>query len=141
MTYVVSAPAVLLEGRDLVAVHVLVQRGLRALRDRDGVTPAPAVLQLVDQLGRAAAAAGRSPMSANGHASADMPPHAPSSERVGNGMAAAADVLTASEVAASLSLSPRHVTRLAAELGGVKHGRSWRFSRTAVEAFSAVRAA
>lgn len=137
MTRVLTGPALVLEGTDLLAVELLVSKGVRVLRERDGVTLPAQVLALVDQLNRTAAA--YRAMSADGHRPADMPHQPPPLVRVPE--AAAADVLTASEVAASLGMSTRHVTRLASDLGGVRHGRSWRFSRTAVEAFSTARAA
>ena len=45
------------------------------------------------------------------------------------------ETLSAEDVAAWLGCSPRSVKRKAADLGGFRPGKAWRFTRPAVEAY------
>lgn len=114
--------AVVLRGPAAIDAYRLMARGVDAARREDGIQPSERLEQLLAALRASADAA----MSAAGHADVrEVPTSAVSTpgSRIGT-----------REVADLLGLSERHVRRLAPEFNGRRHGNTWTYETTAVEA-------
>lgn len=121
-------PVVVLQGSALVSARHLLALGIQTLRQRDGIMPPAALLELSRQLTSAAEEylAGSVPQSGHG--------------QVRNAAGRAeSEPLTTREVAAVLKVSTRHVRRLPlARVSG--EGRRLLFDPDHVEAYAADRA-
>lgn len=118
-------PAVLLRGQGVLDVRALLELGLKTAA-RDGIGASPRIVELRLVLDAAAAEV----MSAPGHADVRSEPDSRSWSKE--------EVLTTEEAAQMLTISTRHVRRLArdGELEGhQRRDRTWIFTRASIDAY------
>jgi hypothetical protein len=116
---------VLLRGTALAETARLARFGADVLERRDGITSVgvETLLGVLEREGR---------MSAPGPTEVPQPLPVASS-------AVSDELVTASEVASMIGCTPRHVRRIAAQLGGFRVGDRWAFHRDQVAASAAGR--
>ncbi len=126
----IGPPAVLVQGPALADLAYLTGLGIRYRSRTDGVAPSPSHRRLLSALNAAAEATlAAADVRNTGHV--DVREAAgPAQLAVGTGTEGAARLL---------EVTPRHVRRLAEELGGHRVGRTWRFDRAAILAAAARR--
>ncbi len=118
--------AILVQGQAVVDLHMLVRGGLRMHRSVDGIEPASRLRQLDQVLAEAAAVVTDELMSGVGQMSRR--------QQVDQACSELPEEIGTCEAAGLLHLTPRHVQRLAVDLGGRRAAGRWIFDRSTIAA-------